>query len=176
MGSRGPGPRGAHAQVRGQKAEQGSVGAQSPAEREPPTPRPPSFFPLLPLLFPPSAAPETSPGRAPLPGPAPLTPRPAHASPRLRPSPRPDFDPDGGSASGRRLGKLAAPGLLYPHPPTRSEGTPPCTCQPFRENGVLAGPLGMDDGVTLVTHLESSWVMWATESWQQTLLIYVAMA
>lgn len=111
MSSGGPGPRGAHARVGWGGTKSGAVkrGCAKPS-RAGAANSPPSFLlPLLPPLFPPSAAPETSPGRAPLPGPAPASPRPG-LSPRL------DFDPDGDSASGRRLGELA-PGLLYPHPP-----------------------------------------------------------
>lgn len=92
-------------------AESGAVkrGCAEPSRAGAANSPPFSLLPLLPPLFPPSAARETSPGRAPLLSPAPASPRPG-------PSPPPDFDPEGGSASGRRLGELAAPGLLYTAP------------------------------------------------------------
>lgn len=122
----------------GQKAEQRSVGAQSPDEREPPTPRPPLLFSSSRRSSRPPQLRDHS-RRAPPPGHAHT---PAPPPPRPWPPQRPDFDPDGGSASGRRLGELAAPGFFYPHPPSL-RAHPALHLPAFPGESVLARPLGM---------------------------------
>lgn len=121
----------------GQKAEQRSVGAQSPDEREPPTPRPPLLFSSSRRSSRPPQLRDHS-RRAPPPG---------HAHMPAPPPPRP-WPRNGQTSTLMVAPPLAAGWASWRHLgssiPTRprSERTPPCTCQPFRENRCLQGPWG----------------------------------
>lgn len=137
VGSGGPGPRGAHARVGGRKrsSEAWVRRAQMSGSRQLPA--------LLSSSPPPDALPALRSSET-----IPAAPR-HPATPTRQPRPRP--------APGRRNGQtstlMVAPplaagwaswrhlGFSIPTRP-RSERTPPCTCQPFRENRCLQGPWG----------------------------------